>query len=223
MNQFLGPLLSILLTVPLGPHPPTSASPSPFELRTRAADVLAKLVSLYAKNYPGLVPRLVSTFKKALASPPYPSPLGSDHPPAGRYEGAVLGIGACGEHAVRDALWGDRGAGLAAIDTLLSSIYPGEGRKNKTGLMRATMRSLSLITRPKPDGATAPPAPSADAVAEAFGANFVRALEKRPWQANELMRLRNEGVGSGEGSKEGNGESAEDAAGEDDEMEEVKA
>lgn len=213
MHQFLGPLLSILLTVPLGPHPPTSTSPSPFELRTRAADVLAKLVQLYAKGYPGLVPRLLSTFRKALTSSPFPSPLGSDYPPAGRYEGAVLGIGACGEHAVRDALWGNKGDGLVAINGLLGLLYPSEGRKNKMPLMRATMRALLQITRPKPDGAVAPP-PSAEVVAEAFGQHFVRAFEKRPWQANELLRLRNEA----------SGESGADAAGEeDDDMEEVQA
>lgn len=190
--------------------------PAPFELRTRAADVLAKLVNLYAKGYPGLVPRLLSTLKKALTSSPFPSPLGGDHPPAGRYEGAALGIGACGVHAVREALWGNNGDGLRTINDLLGLLYPGEGRKNKVPLMRATMRALQQLTTPKPDGATVPP-PDATAVAEAFGQHFVRAFEKRPWQAQELMRLR---VGS-------NGEAAPaadaDAAGEeDDEMEEVQ-
>lgn len=57
LHQFLGPLMSILLTVPLGPHPPTSTPPSAFDLRVRAADVLSKLVSIYGKSYAGLVPR----------------------------------------------------------------------------------------------------------------------------------------------------------------------
>ncbi|BEI92919.1 uncharacterized protein CcaverHIS019_0505470 [Cutaneotrichosporon cavernicola] len=215
LHQFLGPLLSILLTVPLGPHPtPSGMSPSPFELRTRAADVLAKLVNLYANGYPGLVPRLLSTLKKALTASPFPSPLGAEHPPAGRYEGAVLGIGACGVHAVREAVWGTNGDGLGAINDLIGLLYPGEGRKNKAPLVRATMKALLLLTVPKPEGVTAP-APDAAAVAEAFGPHFVRAFEKRPWQAQELMRLRNGG---------GAAEAEVDAAGEeDDEMEEVQA
>jgi transcription initiation factor TFIID subunit 6 len=191
-------------------------SPSPFELRTRAADVLAKLVNLYAKGYPGLVPRLLSTLKKALTASPFPSPLGADYPPAGRYEGAVLGIGACGVHAVREALWGNNGDGLRPINDLIGLLYPGDGRKNKAPLVRATMKALSQLTTPKPDGATVPP-PDANAVAEAFGPHFVRAFEKRPWQAQELMHLRN-------GSNGDAGAAEADAAGEeDDDMEEVQA
>lgn len=37
-----------------------------------------------------------------------------------------------------------------------------------------------------------------DEVAETFGPNFAKALEKRPWMANELLRLRREETVNGE-------------------------
>lgn len=188
LHQFLGPLLSILLTVPLGPHPVTGPGPSPFDLRSRASDVLAKLVSQYAATYPGLIPRLLSTLTKALQAPPFPSPLGADHPPAGRYEGAVLGISALGPQSVRSTLWGARGEGLAVIDGLVVSLYPGDGRKSKTGLMKATFRALGSIIDKKPE-AGVPPPPAGSMLEETFGPNIAKALEKRPWMACEMVRL----------------------------------
>ncbi|KAL1407644.1 histone H4-like TAF Taf6, SAGA complex subunit [Vanrija albida] len=195
LHQFLGPLLSILLTVPLGPHPPSSnQTPTQSELRQRAANVLAKLVTLYGKSYPGLVPRLLSTFTRALQSSPFPSPLGAEFPPAGRYEGAVLGIGALGANTVRQALWGVKGEKLDVINNLVGVLYPGDNRKGKTGLMKATFGGLSLLVNPKPADST-PVAPSSDELAEYFGVNIAKALEKRPWMASELVRLHNEAEG----------------------------
>lgn len=64
LHQLLSPLLSILLTVPLGPHPPSSSSssssqnqPSPFDIRSRAAEMLGKIARVYGKSYAGLIPR----------------------------------------------------------------------------------------------------------------------------------------------------------------------
>lgn len=211
LHQFLGPLLSILLTVPLGPHPVTGPGPSPFDLRSRASDVLAKLVSQYAATYPGLIPRLLSTLTKALQAPPFPSPLGADHPPAGRYEGAVLGISALGPQSVRSTLWGKRGEGLAVIDGLVVSLYPGDGRKSKTGLMKATFRALGSIIEKKPaDSSQIPPLPSMSMLEETFGPNIAKALEKRPWMAHEMVRLWREGGADGEAEADEEDEEMED-------------
>lgn len=38
-----------------------------------------------------------------------------------------------------------------------------------------------------------PSTPSSDEITEIFGRNFARALEKRPWLASELVRLKREG------------------------------
>lgn len=203
LHQFLGPLMSILLTVPLGPHPPVSTSPSAFDLRVRAADVLAKLVSLYGKNYPGLVPRLVSTLSKALHMPTSPSPV--DTPPAGRYEGAVLGLAACGHLSVRETLWGERGEQLAHIDGLIGSLYPttSDNKKSKTGLVRATVKALGTMVGAKP--ADVPPLPSQEELA-VFGTYIPRALEKRPWLASEMVRMHREGPGAETAGAENDGD-----------------
>lgn len=146
MHQLLPPLLSIILTVPLGPHPPQSAAssqPSPTEIRSRASDVLSKIASTFSPSYPGLIPRLVSTFTKALHSPPFPSPLGAANPPTGRYEGAILALGGLGPQAVKVGIWGERGEGVRRIDELAGRLY-NEAGKRKNPLVRATI-VLSLI------------------------------------------------------------------------------
>lgn len=151
---------------------------------------------------------LLSTFTRALHSSPFPSPLGAEFPPAGRYEGAVLGIGALGPHAVREALWGESGEKVSVIDNLAGVLYPGDGRKGKTGLMKATFRALSTITRPKPaEGMPSPP--SFDELADFLGPNMARALDKRPWMATELSRLHHEAAASVSEEKEGDEEMEE--------------
>jgi hypothetical protein len=49
----------MILTVPLGPHPPSSSAPKPdaFDIRARAAEVLGKIAQVYGPKYPGLLPR----------------------------------------------------------------------------------------------------------------------------------------------------------------------
>lgn len=148
MHQLLPPLLSIILTVPLGPHPPQPASlsqPSPTEIRSRASDVLSKIASTYSPSYPGLIPRLVMTLTRALHSPPFPSPLGAANPPTGRYEGAILGLGGLGPQAVREGIWGEKGEGVRRIDELAGRLYS-EAGKRKNPLVRATI--VSLIPNP---------------------------------------------------------------------------
>ncbi|RSH93625.1 hypothetical protein EHS25_006271 [Saitozyma podzolica] len=198
LHQLLPPLLSIVLTVPLGPHPPDPSSRlTPFDLRLRATDVLGKIASQYGSQYAGLVPRLVSTLNSALHSQPFPSPLGASTPPSGRYEGAVLGLAALGPQAVRSSIWGKSGDGLRWVDDLVGRMYP-DAKPGRTGLMRAALKALQRLTRPKPaqDGQIQPV--SWDEVAETFGPNFAKALEKRPWMANELLRLRREETVNGE-------------------------
>lgn len=54
--------MSVLLTVPLGPHPPSSSlsnapQPIPYDLRVRASEVLGKIAAVYGPKYSGLLPR----------------------------------------------------------------------------------------------------------------------------------------------------------------------
>lgn len=134
---------------------------------------------------------LLSTFTRALHSAPFPSPLGAEFPPAGRFEGAVLGIGALGPNAVRDALWGTQGEKLDVIDNLVGVLYPGDTRKGKTPLMKVSFKLLATLIRPKPTDV--PPPPTYDDLVVKFGPNVARALDKRPWMATELVRLHREG------------------------------
>lgn len=51
--------MSVLLTVPLGPYPPTSGSDdkSPYAARVLASSVLRLVAEQYGSKYPGLLPR----------------------------------------------------------------------------------------------------------------------------------------------------------------------
>ncbi|KAK4685103.1 transcription initiation factor TFIID subunit 6, partial [Tremellales sp. Uapishka_1] len=216
LHQLLPPLLSIIVTVPLGPWPPSSSSssanqPSQYDLRIRAADVLKKLVVSYGGSYPGLIPRLESTLLKTLWSPPFPSPLGATNPPVGRYEGSILGLAALGPHVVRSAVFGQSGESVKRIDELASRLY-GESKKGKNGIIKATVvgiatvfscpvpvltnvsqRALNTITRSKPTTPDfVPPLTSSDSLVTSFGPLIAKNLEKKPWMASELMRLKTE-------------------------------
>lgn len=104
----------------------------------------------------------------------------------------MLGIGALGSAAVREGLWGARGERLDVIDNLVGVLYPGDGRKGRTPLMKATFKLLACLIQPKPT--EVPPPPSYDDLANVFGHNVARALDKRPWMAHELFRLHREAV-----------------------------
>jgi len=105
----------------------------------------------------------------------------------------VLGIGALGNNAIIDGLWGVKGEKLDVIDNLVGVLYPGDARKGKTPLLKVTFKLLAnIINRNKP--AEVPPPPSYDALALMFGPNIARALDKRPWMAHELARLHREAV-----------------------------
>ncbi|WWD20037.1 hypothetical protein CI109_104510 [Kwoniella shandongensis] len=204
MHQLLPPLLSIILTVPLGPHPPSSSSssqPSPYDIRQRAAEVLGKIAENYGRSYPGLIPRLVSTLTKALQSPPFSSPLGAANPPAGRYEGAVLGLAALGTQAVKSGVWGKAGEGVSRIDDLAGRLYTDAGRR-KNPLVRATIKALGPLITPKPENVPAPQL-NLDEVTEAFGPHIANGLVKKGWTASELLRLRKEELQIGEDGQEG--------------------
>ncbi|EIW72312.1 hypothetical protein TREMEDRAFT_70674 [Tremella mesenterica DSM 1558] len=191
LHQLLAPLMSILLTVPLGPHPPTSSQQitAAYETRLRASDVLRKIVDDYSSSYPNLTPRLLSTLSQALQSDPFPSPLGANHPPAGRYEGALLGISALGSHAVRTCLWGeDVPRALQRLDDLASRLYPTEGRKGKSGLMKAAIKAMGSMIGPKPENFTGG-SMRGEEIVNVFGSNWSRVLEKRPWLGSEMMRM----------------------------------
>ncbi|ORY35025.1 hypothetical protein BCR39DRAFT_516221 [Naematelia encephala] len=194
LHQILPPLMSVILTVPLGPHPPSGEKGlTPFELRSKASQVLGKVAKQYGSTYPGLLPRLTSTLTRTLESSPFPSPLGASTPPSGRYEGAILGLSALGPHAVRTAIWGTRGDPLRRLDDLAFRLYPGQ--RSKPNLIKAGVKALTLIVRPKPEGWTG--TVDTQGVESEFGANWARGVEKRPWLASELLRMRRQGEEEG--------------------------
>ncbi|WWC93104.1 uncharacterized protein L201_008070 [Kwoniella dendrophila CBS 6074] len=193
IHILLPPLMSIILTVPLGPHPPSSSSsnqPSPYDLRLHASQVLGKIAEKYGKSYPGLIPRLVSTLNKALNSPPFPSPLGASNPPSGRYEGALLALSSLGQQAVKTTVWGKAGENIIRIDDLAGRLYS-DSSKKKNPLIRALIKCLSVIITPKPAD-TPTPQVNLDEIADAFGPNLANNLNKKLWTASEILRLRRE-------------------------------
>lgn len=196
IHQLLPPLLSMILTVPLGPAPgtqppPPSSVPSPFDLRARASDILARIASTFGPSYANLVPRITSTLAGALKSQPFPSPLGPSMPPAGRYEGAVLALAALGSSAVRSVIWGKAGDGIRQVDELCGTLYP-EQKKGKLPLLRALVKALSTLAQPKPTDPSVPIPAVPPNMAELFGPFLAQGVQKRPWLANELVRLRQE-------------------------------
>ncbi|WWC65573.1 uncharacterized protein I303_108191 [Kwoniella dejecticola CBS 10117] len=215
IHILLPPLMSIILTVPLGPHPASSSSlsnqPSPYDLRLHASQVLGKIAEKYGKSYPGLIPRLVSTLSKALRSPPFPSPLGAANPPSGRYEGCLLALSCLGAQAVRSVVWGKAGEGVRVIDDLAGSLYTDSGKK-KNPLIRALIKCLSLIISGKPPELPTPQI-NLDEIADAFGPNLANMLNKKLWTASEILRIRKEELQSGSGQvgggSVGGGESME--------------
>nr|ODN91282.1 transcription initiation factor TFIID subunit 6 [Cryptococcus depauperatus CBS 7841] len=192
LHQLLPQLLSIILTVPLGPLSPLNASsqPSSFDIRQRAAEVLGKIAADYGKSYPGLVPRLVSTLTKALQSAPFPSPLGASTPPTGRYEGAIFGLSVLGPQAVRIGIWGTAGSNIIKIDELASHLYSDSG-KRKNPLIRAAIKALGQIIPPKPSDKPTPPL-NVDELTETFGSNIAAGLVKKGWTASHLLKMRKE-------------------------------
>ncbi|WVQ96401.1 hypothetical protein IAU59_003506 [Kwoniella sp. CBS 9459] len=208
MHQLLPPLLSIILTVPLGPHPPSSSSsqPSSYDLRLHASQILGRIAEKYGKTYAGLLPRLVSTLTKALHSPPFPSPLGASNPPAGRYEGALLALSCLGTQTIRSTVWGRGGDGIRRIDDLAGTLYTDAGKK-KNLLIRALIRCLMLLVRPKPADQPTPQI-DLDEIADLFGPNLANGLNKKLWTASELLRLRTEELDGQQagGEREGEGE-----------------
>ncbi|WWC73412.1 uncharacterized protein I206_107379 [Kwoniella pini CBS 10737] len=197
IHILLPPLMSIILTVPLGPHPPSSSSnqPSPYDLRLHASQVLGKIAEKYGKSYPGLIPRLVSTLSKTLHSPPFPSPLGAANPPSGRYEGTLLALSCLGAPAVRSVVWGKAGESVRFIDDLAGSLYTDSGKK-KNPLIRALIKCLSLIINGKPLE-TPTPQVNLDDISDAFGPNLASMLNKKLWTASEILRIRKEEIESG--------------------------
>ena len=218
LHQILAPIMSVLLTVPLGPQPSGAAyggQPSAFELRVNGASILNKIATMFASKYPGLIPReLLCVFMhKAFANsstgisatllntfhlPPYPSPLGVGNPPIGRYEGCILGIGALGSRTIRQCLFDDPSV-LQRIDNYCGTLYSGAESKRlgKQSLARATIEALRTMVGAKPDNWKG--SVSWDKVAQEFGPNLARAMEKQPWLTSELLRMRRDGEQNGHG------------------------
>lgn len=76
IHQLLPPLLSMILTVPLGPAPgtqppPPSSLPSAFDLRARAADILARIANTFGPSYANLVPRTSATLPSHSQQAPF--------------------------------------------------------------------------------------------------------------------------------------------------------
>jgi hypothetical protein len=56
----------------------------------------------------------------------------------------VLAIAALGPSAVKQAIW-QESKGLQRINTLVETLYLGEGSKRRNGLIRATLVSNSTV------------------------------------------------------------------------------
>lgn len=110
-----------------------------YDLRLRSSDLLASLLAQYSPRYPGLRPRLLRVFEDSLYSDPFPSPLGPTRAPAGRYEGALLGIAAVGTQGVRKVLFSPGsdlehsdtglGRGMDRVEALFPILYPSAARE----------------------------------------------------------------------------------------------
>ena len=128
----------------------------------------------------------------------YPSPMGIGTPPAGRYEGCILGIGALGPMPIRRCLFTDPSV-LLRIDSLCDSLYTGPESKKfgKQSLARATSKALGVMVGAKPENWAG--SVDWDQAAREFGPNLARSMEKRPWLTSELLRMRLERGQNGSG------------------------
>jgi len=116
LHQMLPPLLSILLTATL----PAGGS----QLRTQAAQTVARVITAHGTTYPTLGPRITKTLLVALLA---------NGKTAGAREGAVRGLTCLGREAVRMGLFDARGIALctpdspstvAAVLDALRALYP---------------------------------------------------------------------------------------------------
>ncbi|KAL7415814.1 hypothetical protein BDY24DRAFT_439665 [Mrakia frigida] len=205
LHQLLPPLLSPLLTFPLGSSSnPTlngasssksnSSEPTASEIRQLAAQVLGVLVNEFGSVYESLIPRLTKTLLRSLA-PPNPS---------GRVEGALLGLGAIGKEGVRRGLWGDlpllsRGGDLEAGGRGVRSWGESWEREEswsemeKESVVKAGVSTLRLLL---PSSTRPPSTPSLDQITDpatlsdlqtAFGYSFANELSKDRWLAEGLL------------------------------------
>jgi hypothetical protein len=147
LHQLLPPLLSPLLTYPLGSSSqpqinghaftdPSSSSSSPSDLtpsliRQQASDTLAALAQEFGSVYESLIPRLSKTLLRSLSPPS----------PPGRVEGALLGLGALGRDAVKRGIWGDHGEGLKGWADGWERIW---SKEEVEAVVRAGVVSLTL-------------------------------------------------------------------------------
>lgn len=201
--------MSVLLTVPLGPHPPSSGAEekSPYATRVLAASVLRLVAQQYGDKYTALRPRkswhrffesllisgITSTLTKTLYSPPIPVASGPSTAitPAGRYEGAILGLGALGPNTVSSTLLNPDGVTSQRVDSLAGELYTGKNR----GIVKAWIKACGTVLGPRPDPLPAIEWSAVGTEAERlFGAYLTKGMEKKhAWMASELVRMRRAG------------------------------
>ncbi|KAJ9097344.1 hypothetical protein QFC19_006812 [Naganishia cerealis] len=135
LHQMLPPIMSILLSVPLGSESSAVATKtSTSDLRRKASDLLGTLMKTYGPDYETLIPRVTQTLQKALASPASfksTTPTGilgtrqvvSSH---GRYQGALLGLAAISNQAFLRSLLGSDARGLKTLGDELETAADSE-------------------------------------------------------------------------------------------------
>ncbi|KAJ9125315.1 hypothetical protein QFC22_000272 [Naganishia vaughanmartiniae] len=148
LHQMLPPIMSILLSVPLGSESSAVATKtSTSDLRRKASDLLGTLMKTYGPDYETLIPRVTQTLQKALASPASfksTTPTGilgtrqlvSSH---GRYQGALLGLAAISNQAFLRSLLGADARGLKMLGEELESATSSE----RDSIVRLTMDLLT--------------------------------------------------------------------------------
>ncbi|GHJ85581.1 hypothetical protein NliqN6_1983 [Naganishia liquefaciens] len=195
LHQMLPPIMSILLSVPLGNAPApslTASTTSTYALRQKASDMLGTLMKTYGPDYETLIPRVTQTLQKALASPASfksTTPTGilatrqvvSSH---GRYQGALLGLSKISSQALLRSLLGGEARGLKALGEQLESAPLTE----RESIVQLTMDLLRQnLAKDESENAIEVDLDE-DVMVERYGRVFGRALVNAPRIASDIDR-----------------------------------
>ncbi|KAJ9105924.1 hypothetical protein QFC20_004162 [Naganishia adeliensis] len=193
LHQMLPPIMSILLSVPLGNESSLAASKiSTFDLRRKASDMLGTLMKTYGPDYETLIPRVTQTLQKALASPASfksTTPTGilgtrqvvSSH---GRYQGALLGLAAISNQAFLRSLLGSDARGLKTLGEELQKASDSE----RESIVRLTSDLLRETLGNEEHEDAIDVDVDEDAAIARYGVVFGRALAAVPGLSDSIER-----------------------------------